>query len=98
MSGYCGSKVRGWVNSQLQSVHYASTFLRYLRRVLKARLHGSPRLINTIESMKLNSTVERYCLHGSTKVNEAVYFEMAANELVREGVVVIYLIFSFTSS
>ena len=39
--------------------------------------------------MKLNSTVERYCLHGSTKVNEAVYFKMAANELVREGVVVI---------
>ena len=39
--------------------------------------------------MKLNSTVERYCLHGSTKVNEAVDFKMAANELVREGVVVI---------
>ena len=39
--------------------------------------------------MKLNSTVERYCLHGSTKVNEAVYFKMVANELVREGVVVI---------
>ena len=44
--------------------------------------------------MKLNSTVERCCLHGSTKVNEAVDFKMAANELVREGVVVIcdYLI------
>ena len=44
--------------------------------------------------MKLNSTVERYCFHGSTKVNEAVDFKMAANELVREGVVVIceYLI------
>jgi len=33
--------------------------------------------------------VELYCLHGSTKVNEAVDFKMAANELVREGVVVI---------
>jgi hypothetical protein len=44
--------------------------------------------------MKLNSTVERYCLHGSTKVNEAVDSKIAANELVREGVVVIceYLI------
>ena len=44
--------------------------------------------------MKLNSTVERYYLHGSTKVNEAVGFKMAANELVWEGVVVIcdYLI------
>ena len=44
--------------------------------------------------MKLNSTVERYCLHGSTKVNVAVDFKMAANELVWEGVVVIcdYLI------
>ena len=44
--------------------------------------------------MKFNSTVERYCLHGSTKANEAVDFKMAANELVREGVVVIcdYLI------
>ena len=62
--------------------------------LLKARLHGSPRLINTIESMKLNSTVERNCLQGSTKVNEVVDFKMAANELVREGVVVIcdYLI------
>ena len=61
---------------------------------VKARLHGSPRLINTVESIKLNSTVERYSLHGSTKVNEAVDFKMAANELVREGVVVIcdYLI------
>ena len=61
---------------------------------VKAPLHGSPRLINTVESMKLNSTVERYCLHGSTKVNEAVDFKMAANELVREAVVVIcdYLI------
>ena len=39
--------------------------------------------------MKLNSAVERYCLHGSTKVNDAVDFKMAANELVREGVVVI---------
>ena len=61
---------------------------------LKARLHVSPRLINTVESMKLNSTVERYCLHGSTIVNEAVDFKMAANEHVREGFVVIcdYLI------
>ena len=61
---------------------------------LKARLHGSPWLINTVESMKLNSTVERYCLHGSTNVNEAVDFKMAANEHVRDGVVVIcdYLI------
>jgi hypothetical protein len=39
--------------------------------------------------MKLNSMVERYCLHGSTKVNEAVDSKLAANELVREGVVVI---------
>ena len=38
--------------------------------------------------MKLNSTVERYCLHGSTKVNEAVDLKMAANELVRECVVI----------
>ena len=57
--------------------------------MLKARLHGSRRLINTVESMKLNSTVERHCLHGPTKVNEAVDFKMAANELVREGGVVI---------
>ena len=65
-----------------------------LETSLKARLHGSPRLINTVESMKLNSTVERYCLHGSTKVNEAVDFKIGANELVRKGVVVIcdYLI------
>jgi hypothetical protein len=39
--------------------------------------------------MKLNSTVERYCLHGSTKVNEAVDSKLGANELVREGGVVI---------
>jgi len=45
-------------------------------------------LINAVESMKLNSTVERYCLHGSTKVNQAIDSKMAANELVREGVVV----------
>ena len=57
--------------------------------IVKARLHGSPRLINTVESMKLNSAIERYSLHGSTKVNEAVDFKMAANELVRDGVVVI---------
>ena len=56
---------------------------------LKARLHGSPRLINAVESTILNSTVERHCLHSSTKVNAAVDFKMAANELVREGVVVI---------
>jgi len=56
---------------------------------LKALLHGSPRLINAVESTKLNSPVERYCLHSSTKVNEAVDFKMAANELVREGGVLI---------
>ena len=55
----------------------------------KARLHRSPRLINAVESTKLHSTVERYCLHSSTKVNEAVDFKMAVNELVREGGVVI---------
>ena len=55
---------------------------------VKARLNGSPRLINAVESAKLISTIERYCLHGSTKVNEAVDFKVAANELVREGVVI----------
>ena len=72
----------------------AACLVRLPATSIKARLHGSPRLINTVESMKLNSTVERYCLHGSTKVNEEVDFKMAANELVREGVVVIcdYLI------
>jgi len=55
----------------------------------KARLYGSTRFINAVESTKLNSTAERYCLHSSTKVNEAVDFKMAANELVREGVVVL---------
>jgi len=59
------------------------------RPSFKARLHWSPRLINAVESTKLNSTVERYCLYSSTKVNEAVDFEMRANELVRESVVVI---------
>ena len=51
-------------------------------------------MINAVESMKLNSVVERYCLHGSKKVNEAVDSKMAANGLAREGVVVIcdYLI------
>ena len=44
-------------------------------------------LITTVELMKFNSTVE-YCLHGSTKVNEAVDFKTAANELVREGAVI----------
>ena len=63
--------------------------LRSSRTWLKAGLHGSLRLINAVESTKLNSTVERYCLHSSTKVNEAVDFKMAANELVREGVVLI---------
>jgi hypothetical protein len=75
-----------------QRSHVASHLnLRYLLKTacLKARLHRSPRLINAVESMKLNSTVERYCLHSSTKVNEAVDLKMAANELVREGVVVI---------
>ena len=44
--------------------------------------------------MKLNSTVERYCLHGSTKVNETVDSKMAASGLLREGGVLIcdYLI------
>ena len=42
-----------------------------------------------VETMKLNSTVERYCLHGPTKVNEAVDFKMAANEIVRESVIAI---------
>jgi hypothetical protein len=50
---------------------------------LKTRLHRPPGLINAVESTKLNSTVERYCLHSSTKVNEAVDIKMAANELVR---------------
>ena len=54
-----------------------------------APLHESPSSINAVESTKFNSTVERHCLHSSTKVNEAVDFKMAANELVREGVVVI---------
>ena len=62
----------------------ASLMINYV----KARLHGSPRLINAVESMKLNWTVERYCLHSSTTVNEAVDLKMAANELVREGVVI----------
>ena len=59
------------------------------RQRVKVRLHRSPRLVNTVESMKFNATFERYCLHSSTKVNEAVDFKMAANELVREGGVVI---------
>ena len=54
----------------------------------KGAFTRAPGLINTFESMKLNSTFERYCLHGSTKVSEAVDFKMAANELVREGVVI----------
>ena len=41
-----------------------------------------PRLINAVESTKLNSAVERYCLHSSTKMNEAVDLKMAANKLV----------------
>ena len=72
-----------------QSESCACRFTLHTGRQLKACIHGSPRLISTVESMKLNSTVERYCLYGSTKVNEAVDFKMAANELVREGVVVI---------
>ena len=55
---------------------------------VKARLHGSPRLIKAVKSTKLNSTVERYRLHSSAKVNDVVDLKMAANELVREGVVV----------
>jgi hypothetical protein len=39
--------------------------------------------------MKFNSIVDKYSLHGSTKVNEAVDSKMAAIELVREDVVVI---------
>ena len=50
--------------------------------ILRRVYTGLPRLINAVESTKLNSTVERYCLHSSTKLNEAVYFKMAANELV----------------
>ena len=45
--------------------------------------------------MKLNSAVERYCLHGSTKVNEAFDFKMAANELVREGVAICDYLINF---
>ena len=56
---------------------------------LRARLHGSPRFINAVKSTKLNSAVERYCLHSSTNVKQAVDLKMAANELVREGVAVI---------
>jgi hypothetical protein len=63
--------------------------VHYIDFYVKARLHGSSRLINAVRSTKLNSAVERYCLHSSTKVNEAVDCKMAANELVREGVVVI---------
>ena len=40
-------------------------------RYVRARLDGSPRLINAVESMKLSSTAERCCLHSSTKVNES---------------------------
>jgi hypothetical protein len=58
-------------------------------RLLKPRLHGPPRLINAVESMTLDSTVERHCLHGSTEVNESVDSKIAATELVRQGVVVI---------
>jgi len=72
----------------VKEVAFAS-FKVFCTITLKARLHGSPRLINAVESTKLNSTVERYCIHSSTKVNEAVDFKMAANELVREGGVVI---------
>ena len=68
---------------------YFNVLKEKIKCCVKARLHGSPRLINAVESTKLNSTVERYCLHSSIKVNEAVDFKMAANELVREGVVVI---------
>ena len=67
---------------------------QYISLEVRAGLHGSPRLINAVESMKLTSTAERYCLHGSTKVNKAVDSKMATNELVLEGVVVMcdYLI------
>jgi len=60
----------------------ANFYLKTYKLTLKARLHGPPRLINAVESTKLNSAVERYCSHSSTKMNEAVYLKMAANELV----------------
>ena len=64
--------------------------IRCPETLVKARLHGCPRLINAVESLKLNSKFERYCLHSSTKVNEAVDFKMVANELVPGGFVVIF--------
>ena len=71
--------------STLMSLYFHSQCLYLISNsLLKARLHGSPRLINAVESTKLNSTVERYCLHSSTKVNKAVDFKTAANELVWE--------------
>ena len=85
MLGYVGTLCRDFtLNLVSGCVHCVRNLLN-----LKVRLHGSPRLINAVESTTLNSTVERYSLHSSTKVNEAVDFKMAANELVREGVVVI---------
>ena len=91
----CGEpRKKANTNIRFPDLHYVSSSVHSselqtdAEGTLKARLHGSPRLINTVESMKLNSTVERYCLHGSTKVNEAVDFKMAANELVREGAVI----------
>jgi len=38
--------------------------------------------------MKLDSTVERCCLHSFTRVNEAIDYKTVANELMREGVVI----------
>ena len=79
------------MNYDTESLHFLKSSVSPLQQSswkLKARLHESPRLINAVESTKLNSTFERYCLHSSTKVNEAVDFKMAANELVREGVVI----------
>ena len=70
--------------------HYEGVYINMRSAgYVKALLYGSPRLINAVESTKLNSTVERYCLHSSTNVNEAVDFKMAAIELVRETAVVI---------
>jgi hypothetical protein len=75
-------------NNDQEITYLLTPWRRVLLEKLKARLYGSPRLINAVESMELNSTVERFCLHGSTKVNEAVDSKLAAKELVRGGVVV----------
>jgi len=76
---------RGWINV-IEFNGFSGWSTRLNQRNWIQRLI---RLINAVESTKLNSTVERYCLHSSTKLNEAVDFKMAVNELVRGGVVVI---------